>query len=134
MRLLGVDFGQKRIGLAVADSEFGITSPRPSIAASGSLKRDARTIETLARAEEVELIVVGMPGTFEEDDKQARLCGILAANLRALGWTVELVDESMTSVEAHEAARQLGLTAAERRRVVDSEAACRILDRYLGLG
>lgn len=134
MRLLGVDFGQKRIGLAVGETEFGVTSPRPAMSASGSLTRDAESIASLARAEEAQLIVLGLPGTFEEDDRQLRLCGILADNLRGLGWTVELVDEAMTSVEAHEAAREVGLTAAERRRVVDSEAACRILDRYLGLG
>lgn len=134
MRLLGVDFGQKRIGIAVGETEFGVTSPRPAMSASGSLKRDAESISALARHEEAQVIVVGLPGTFEEDDRQSRLCGTLADNLRGLGWTVELVDESMTSVEAHDVAREVGLTAAERRRVVDSEAACRILDRYLGLG
>ncbi|MBX7132360.1 MAG: Holliday junction resolvase RuvX [Fimbriimonadaceae bacterium] len=134
MRLLGVDFGQKRIGIAVGEAEFGVSSPRQAIEASGSLKRDAQTIADIARKEEAIEIVVGMPGSFDDDDRQARLCGILAQNLRDLGWKVELVDETMTSVEAHQTARDLGLTAAERRRIVDSESACRILDRYLGLG
>lgn len=131
MRVLGVDYGFARIGLAVGESEPKIASPRPALAAAGSLKKDAAALHSVAQRERVDLVVVGIPVQDEEGDgRMARICRTVAENLRELGLTVETVDEAMTSVEADANLREMGLKASERRRHRDGEAACRILDRW----
>ena len=55
---------------------------------------------------------------------------MLAGQIEALGKSVALVDESLTSVGAEEHLREMGLKASERRKLRDGEAAARILERY----
>lgn len=133
MRLLGVDFGFKRIGLAVSDTAVGLPSPRPGMTASGTLKRDAAAIEAYAKKEQVDAVVLGLP--VEPDGQEGRMARIsrqLGGHLQDLGRSVYWVDERLSSVEAE---RNLSmddaLTAAQRKRRLDSEAACLILERYL---
>jgi putative Holliday junction resolvase len=127
MRVLGVDFGSKRIGLAVGESEFAIVSPRPHILASGTLARDAEQIRIVASKESAERVVVGIPYN-EEDRRMERVCGKLAEELRKLGLAVDTVDESMTSVGAEQVMGELRGSQVRRRK--DGEAACRIVERY----
>lgn len=133
MRVMGVDLGRRRIGLAFGETELAVASPRPPILASGSLAADARVLDAIARREEAEAIVVGVP-RGGADDRQEQACLRLAEELEALGWRVERVDESLTTVEAHAELREIGLTHAGRKRRVDGVAACRILERYFALG
>lgn len=130
MRLLAVDFGSKRIGLATGYLEPPVASARRGISASGSLKSDAKQIEIIAAEEEADLIVMGIP-LNDEDDRMARICRKLAEELRLLGLVVEEVDEALTSVEAEASLRETGARAAIRRNLKDGEAARRILERYL---
>ena len=132
MRVLGVDFGFKRIGLAVGETEIGIVTPRPSILASGALRPDAETIAAIAKKEEITHVVLGLPldGT-DEGGKMARICRMLAGHLGDLGLNVDLVDESFTSIEADEQLRAQDLTAAQRRKQRDGLAACQIVERFL---
>jgi putative Holliday junction resolvase len=132
MRLLGVDFGFKRIGLAIADTSIGLPSPRPAMTASGALKRDAIAIDTFAKREQADAIVLGLP--VEEDGvegRMARVCRQLAGHLEALGRPVHLVDESLSSVQAEESMLHEGIKASQRKKRRDGEAACVILERYL---
>lgn len=129
MRVLGVDLGRIRIGLAVGESEFKVASPRTAIAASGTLAKDAIAIDEVAKREEVDRIVVGQP-INEEDERMARVCGMLADSIRALGWHVDLVDESFSSVQAETHLVQSDLRASDRRKRRDGEAAAIILERY----
>jgi len=130
MRVLGVDFGFARIGLATGDSDMGVFSPRPALKASGALKKDAEAILVKARQEEAEAVVVGLPLDEQGGGRMARICGQLAEHLRSLGTTVYEVDEAMTSVSAHASMMEAGLKASERRKRVDGEAAVRILERW----
>jgi len=132
MRLLGVDFGFKRIGLAIAESDFGIITPKPAIPATGTLRIDADNLESSFKKEGAELLVLGLP--LEEDGsagKMARVCQTVAGLLRAKGIAVELVDERYSSVEAEAALRVEDLKASERRKLRDGEAAGILLERYL---
>ncbi len=113
MRVLGVDFGGKRIGLAVGDSEFGIPSRRPNIAASGSLERDAEALAQFAKKEQAGALAIGVPVNEPgKSERMEKICRSLAARIRALGWEVHEVDESMTSVES---ATNLAAVYRERR-------------------
>lgn len=129
MRLLGIDFGSKRIGVAVGVFEERIASPRKPLKPSGTLNKDADAISELAKSEDVDVIVVGIPEN-ETDDRMKRICQRLCAELRSLGWTVDEIDEALTSVEAHARLASTGIKAAKRRTMVDGEASCRILERY----
>jgi len=130
-----VDFGSKRIGLAVGESGFGVASPRPSLPASGTLAADARAICAEAERQGAEAIVVGLPLAEDgSDTRMARVCRQLADRLRELGWNVHLADERLTSVEAERAMRGAGLKGAETRRRKDGEAAARILERFFAEG
>lgn len=135
MRVLGVDFGTRRIGLAVGESAFQVVSPQGSLPASGSLARDARAIDNKARLQGVEAIAVGLPLDAEGGETpMAGVCRQLAGRLAELGWQVHLVDERLTSVEAESAMARAGLKASQSRRRKDGEAAARILDRLFAEG
>jgi putative Holliday junction resolvase len=129
VRVLGVDFGSKRIGIAVGETEHRIPSPRPAIASTKGLTGNAQALKTIVEKEMAAGIALGIPRN-EEDGSMANVCKKLAEELRNQGITVIEVDESLTSVDAEERLRQLGWTAAQRDRYKDSEAACLILERY----
>jgi putative Holliday junction resolvase len=131
MRLLGIDFGFKRIGVAVGETGFEIASPRPPMTASGALSKDALAISNLAKKEHVETIVVGLPLEDGEEGRMARICRQLADHLTSLGHKVEFVDESMSSVEAERTLLNDDLKASQRRKLRDGEAARLILERYM---
>ncbi len=132
MRLVGIDFGFKRIGVAIAETEVGIVTARPPMLASGALKRDAEAIAKLAKREEAVAVVVGLPVEESgEEGRMARICRTLADHIVGNGMPVVLVDESMTSVEADDTLRQEGLKSSQRRKLRDGEAAALILERYL---
>ena len=131
MRILAVDLGRARIGLAVGVDEFKVVTPRPALAASGKLKTDAANIAEVAKREEAESVVLGLP--IEEDGEEgsmARIARLLAGHLTELGLKVALVDERFTSVEAESSLRSTELKAAGRRKLRDGEAASLILERY----
>jgi putative Holliday junction resolvase len=145
---MGVDFGFKKIGIAVGETEFQIAQPRSPLHASGSLKVDAQQLAEVAKREEVEVVVVGVP--VEEsgiEGRMARICRTLGSHLQTLGVRVEFVDESYTSLEASarmaENTKPLGKSSAQRsnrsptnpgqfRKSVHGEAAVLILERFRG--
>ena len=131
MRLLGVDFGFKRIGIAIGESEVGIVTPRSALAARGALKVDAQTLSQLARKEEVDAIVLGLPiEESGEEGRMARICRTLAAHLVDLGEDVHLVDEKYTSIEAEGLLASAGMKPSDWKQHKDSAAAGLILERY----
>ena len=130
MRALAVDFGGRRIGVAVGESRPGVASARPNIEASGTLAKDAEAIAQLARKEEAEVVVVGLPLDAEGETKMSRVCRMLGACIEERGLTVRYIDESFTSAEAERDMHDAGLKGSERRKRSDGEAACRILERF----
>lgn len=128
MRVIGVDLGKARIGLAVGEVEHGVATPRPNMSASGSLKRDAQALGDMAIREQADGFVVGVP--THEDDRMARACRLLAELLATSGFRVFEVDESFSTHEAETALRQTDLKASGRRKLRDGEAARIILERF----
>ncbi|MBS1724600.1 MAG: Holliday junction resolvase RuvX [Armatimonadetes bacterium] len=131
MRLLGVDFGSVRIGLAAGSDDIRLPQPLKPLQASGALKQDAEAILKVASQEKAERIVVGLPLSQGEETKMSRICRMLGDHLSAMGADVRYVDESMTSYEAESEMRRLGAKGSEVRKAVDGEAACRILLRFM---
>ena len=131
MRVLGVDFGGAKIGLAAADTTTGVASPRANLTASGTLATDAKQIASAAKAEEADTVIIGLPLDASGETKMSRVCRQLGALVEAQGVTVAYVDESMTSHAAETEMLAAGLKGSQRRKLVDGDAACRILERYM---
>ncbi len=138
MRVLGVDDGLRRIGLAVSDPTGTLARPAESVPGDRDAVRAARTVAAaitrLERADEpIGAIVVGLPcrldGSPNEQTAHARA---LADALRSLtGRPVDLQDERLTSREAEE---RLALRERDwrvRKRRLDAAAAAIILQEYL---
>jgi len=129
VRVLAVDWGGARIGIAVGESEFGIASPRQAIKATGSLAKDAALLKQLVDEEQVGMAIIGVP-VHAENPRMARVCLQFAERLRELGVEVRTIDESLTTELSHLDLAEQGYTAAQRKHLVDSEAALRIALRY----
>lgn len=130
MRVMGVDFGGTRIGLAVMDARFGIASARPALLASGTLALDADEIAKWMGKEECELAVLGLPLAAGEETKMSRIVRMLGDRLAERGVKTDYEDEALTSFESEREMEAAGLKASQRRKMVDGEAAIRILERW----
>ena len=132
MRALGVDVGERRIGLAVSDASGLIASPLEVLTVSEEADPVALVLER-ARELGVEGIVVGMPIDLRGEE------GVAAQNMRefverfraATDLPVETCDERMTSAVAARSMQEAGLTERDRRGQVDKVAAALILQTWL---
>jgi putative Holliday junction resolvase len=130
MRLLGVDFGGVKIGLAVMELTAGIPTPRPYLSASGTLAKDAAAIHQLAKKEEADAVVVGLPTVNGEETKMSRICSRLGALIEKTRCQVFYADEELTSQAAERDLTELGLKASQIKKQVDGDAAAKILLRF----
>ncbi len=132
MRILAIDHGEKRIGLALTDSSGTIAGPL-TVLEHVSRLADAAQVADLAARNDVELIVVGQ--SFDEDG-QPNLAGRRAARFaEALksqtSLPVELWDESFSTQEARLARLTMGGSRRKRSGHLDELAATVILQSYL---
>jgi putative Holliday junction resolvase len=132
-RVLGLDPGSKRIGVAISDADRRVATPIEVLARSGDTARDHRAIAALVEEWEATLVVVGLPiGLSGELGAAAR--GVLAEveQLRAtLRVPVETYDERFTTVTAERSLMEQRMRADARRRVVDKVAAAVLLQAWL---
>jgi putative Holliday junction resolvase len=131
-RIIGIDLGAKRIGVAVTDALGVAAHPHATIARHGG-QRDLDAIAAVVRETGAERVVLGLPLSPEgEVGRAAKSAQTFAARLRAaLSVPVELVDESFSTVEAQEVLLAADVSRARRREVVDKLAAAVILRRWL---
>jgi putative holliday junction resolvase len=132
-RYLGLDVGNRRIGVAVSD-ELGLTAqPVLTLERRRNQREDLRSLARLARRFEVVGIVVGNPLHISgEVSPQALKTQELAAELGTLsGLPIHLWDERLTSHEAHQILYQAGHARQDHRKVIDQVAATLILQSFL---
>jgi putative Holliday junction resolvase len=131
-RILGVDFGPKRVGLAISDPGRRIASPL-AVYERRDRRQDAKHFRELVAAEKVGLIVIGLPvrarGEEGQKAKEARAFGAWLGEVTRL--PVEFSDEAFTTVEAESHLWQAGLTHKQRRQRRDMLAAQILLQGYL---
>lgn len=132
MRILAIDPGERRLGLALSDPSGTIASPL-SVIERSSWTNDLRRIRRVVKEHAVGEVVVGRPLTLRgEVGAQAQEAQRFAARLRAaLHVPVTEVDERFSSVAAERVMRDAGSKAAERRSRRDAVAAALILQPYL---
>jgi putative Holliday junction resolvase len=144
VRVLGVDFGTRRIGLALSDESGVLARGWQTIQAAGSPQASAaaiaRLLEDTRRANELEAInvqaiVVGLPRRLNGDDNdQSQPARNLAAALAAAtGLPVTLQDERLSSVEAESQLAVREKDWRKRKAAIDAAAAAVILQDYLDM-
>jgi putative Holliday junction resolvase len=131
-RRLAIDYGRKRIGLAVCDA-LGITTRALPLLRSTTLDEDLKAIERHCEEERVEGIVIGVPVKLDGiEGRAATEVRLFASVLRErLRLPVEEVDERLTTKGAHVLLKEAGHRHARRKARLDGTAAMLILKAWL---
>ena len=135
MRVLGIDLGERRVGVAVSDPTGSIAQPLPTLRRRAGKRMPLSTLQNLAEQYEVQGIVMGLPlAPSGHDTEWTRTVRETAIKLeKRSGVPVHLVDERYTSKAAERAVRQIGLPKKKREEKgrVDAAAAVLILQSWL---
>jgi len=131
MRCLGIDYGEKRIGLSYGDG-LGVAVPMPALTATTAEKRQL-ALAALVRARNITDFVLGLPLNMDgSTGPKAKEVEAFAAQLRAdFGLPVHFVDERLTSYEAEETIPKSRRRAVRASGLIDSRAATLILQDFL---
>jgi putative Holliday junction resolvase len=132
VRVLALDFGLKRIGLALSDPEGRMALPYTTLIRKDNSHLLAR-IQDIVDQEKVECLIVGLPlGLNGEETLSTRQARNFARLLgRAISLPVYLQDETLTSSEASHRLNESGLRGRRQKRVLDQIAATIILESFL---
>ncbi len=132
MRVLGLDIGSARIGVAVSDPTGSVATPLAVLDAR-ELARDPRALARLAEDYEAELLLVGLPLTLAgEEGPQAADVRVLADRLAAvISLPVVYFDERNSTAEARRTMREAGVSEREQRGTLDMVAAAIFLQAWL---
>jgi putative Holliday junction resolvase len=132
MRRLGLDIGEKRVGVAVSDPSGRVSTPLKVLDAS-SLAGDAVPLRRLVEDYDARELVVGLPLTLAGDEgRQAAIVRAEATRLAdAVGLPLVMWDERMSSSAAARAMAETGQDSRARRGRVDMVAASLLLQAYL---
>ena len=136
MRIMGLDYGSKTVGVAVCDP-LGITAQAVETITrkdENKLRQTLARIEALAKEYGVEKFVLGYPKNMNNTlGDRAEKCQLFAEKLKELtGKPVELWDERNTTVSAHNYLNVTNTRGKKRKAVVDAVAATIILESYMG--
>ncbi len=133
MRVLGIDLGSKRIGIATSDRSGTIATPHTVLLRCGSMGGDHRNIAKMVVEEEAEAVIVGLPLNMDgSEGKAAQAARVEAARMATVvGVPVHVHDERLTTVEADRVLMEQKMNAQARRRVVDKVAAAVMLQSWL---
>lgn len=133
VRVLALDLGSKRIGVAVSDRSGTIATPLLVLQRSGRQRTDHERIKALVDEEEAERVVVGLPLSMNGSIGKAAAAAITEAEILAtvVGVPVETIDERLTTVTAERILMELGKRGRARRQIVDKVAAAVILQSWL---
>ena len=132
MRVMGLDVGDKTIGIAISDALLLTAQSRPTLRRK-DLKSDIEFLRQLAAENEVHQIVMGQPLHMDgrESPQSLKVARFAEELKKALDLPVTFWDERLTSVEAEQHLEQMGLNWRQRREQVDKIAAMIILQNYL---
>lgn len=133
MVVLGIDFGDRRIGLAKSDSMGMLASGLDTFEWKNDINIPVTYISELTKQLKIERIVIGMPLNMDDTKgRRAEITETFAAKLKeAVNLDIIFWDERLSSVEAKEALRLQGRKNWKDKGAVDRAAACYILQSYL---
>ena len=134
MRILGIDYGEARVGIAISDALNITAQGLETIQRNNSDKVVLRRLDEIFEEYEVDTIVVGMPlnmnGTISE---RAKITEQFIHKLKCKynKMKIDTVDERLTTVEAHKTMNFLEVNKNKKRNIVDTISAVYILETYL---
>ena len=134
MRILGIDYGESRVGIAITDALNITVQGLKTIQRNNSDKNVLREIDSILEQYEVDTIVVGMPlnmnGTISERAKiTEQFIHKLKCKYNKI--KIETVDERLTTVEAHKTMNFLDVNKHKKKDIVDTISAVYILEIYV---
>lgn len=134
-RVLAVDYGERRVGIAISDPSRTLAQPLTVLTRRAGKRPPVQAIADIVAEHDVDLIVIGLPLTLAGDEsdwtREVRAFGEKLAQRAGVG--VTFADERLTSVAAERAVRSLGLRRSQREQKerVDAAAAVLILQAQL---
>ena len=133
MRVLALDLGSKRVGVAVSDRSGTIATPLTVLARSGRQSLDHERIKALVDEEEAVLVVVGLPLSMDGSVGTAAQAALreVQAMTTVVGVPVETFDERLTTVTADRMLMEFRMRAEDRRKIIDKVAAAVMLQSWL---
>ncbi len=136
MRVLGIDLGSKRIGIATSDRSGTIASPLTVLQRGASQRVDHDAISKLVIEEEAVAIVIGLPLNMDGSEGSAAKSARMEAERMATVVNVPIYihDERRSTVEGDRVLMERGVNAQDRRKVIDKVAAAVILQSWLDSG
>lgn len=136
MRALGLDLGERRVGVAVCDSAGTVATPVETLVRTGDPQRDVQAIADQVREWQAEIVVVGLPISLDgSEGPAARSARSEIDRLgRLLSVPVVSYDERLTTVIAERSLVEQQVKGPRRRGVVDQVAAAVILQAWLDAG
>ena len=131
-RLVGLDVGEKRIGVAVSDG-LGMTAQPLGVVERKSLDKDAARIMQMLAEYQVDCAVAGLPLQMDGDEgeQSARVRHFCNAFTKRTGLEVVYQDERLTSAQSERMLIESGVRRGRRRQVIDKMAATLILQAYM---
>ena len=132
MRVMAIDYGDARTGVAVSDP-LGMLAGETFVIAQWDPNALADQLAQAARDRGAETLVLGLPRNMDgTEGPRAEKSRTLKALLEQRGMTVVLWDERRTTVDAHRILRENGKREKKHKATVDAVAAALILEGYLG--
>jgi putative Holliday junction resolvase len=133
VRVVGLDLGERRVGVAVSDSAGLVAVPHAVVERTGDPATDRDAVAAVVRELGAERVVVGLPlsldGSYGPAARRAERD--VAALGEVLTVPIELADERLSTVTAHRSLAAAGVKSRARRRVVDELAATVVLQAWL---
>jgi putative holliday junction resolvase len=131
-RVLALDVGKRRIGLAISDG-LGLTAQGLPTLERTTIREDLTRLAELAAEREIELFLVGDPLHMSGDQsRQAQYIHDFATRLtERTAVPVKFWDERLTTVQAHRVLRESGISIEKRAKAIDKLAAVILLESYL---
>ena len=132
MRVLGLDVGEKRIGVALSDS-LGLTAQRLTLLDRYGMAKDVAAIDALIAQHAVTAVAVGLPLTLrgEQGPQAKKVVALCEALQRRRDIPVHLIDERLTTVQGERALLATDTSRRKRKQLIDQVAAQLILQHYL---
>ena len=135
MRVLGIDYGDSKVGVAITDS-LGITSQGlETINYSGNKKDLLKRLDEIVLENDIKTIVIGMPYNMDgSKTKRAEVTEefILKLKSKYTNINIEMVDERLTSLQAKRTMNELNINKKKKKDLEDTIAAVYILEVYIG--
>ena len=131
-RLLGIDYGTVRIGLALSDPTGTLASPLPFLP-NQSPHQVTQALSELIQTHQITTLIIGLPrnmdGTYGPSAQKVR--DFISQIQKDILLPITPIDERLTTAQASKQLAGIGLSQKELRKKVDSSAACLILQQYL---